>query len=196
MQDEAEALSEFTRHGKAADAQYVLYESWPAFRWKRTKERRRVQPPVPHSGAQYGWIDACDIGCGSCSITVAPPGGSLHPLSNILVDVLFRAAGRGFASFDVARRRRGWDRIIWDLLGTTVRAVSYSAGRAGTGRRDFGTDLFLARVSSTPPFFFDRSIAGDDGEVAAVAYLEGTLPPPEDPGPRDQIPAEPPEGSP
>jgi hypothetical protein len=184
----------FSGRKRSGDIQYRLYDDWPPFHWVRTGARRRVQPPAPHLGAQYAFVDACEQGCSACSIATGMPGHQARPIEAELVDFLFRASGRRLEPYEVARRRRGWDRVVWEIVRGTVRRVAFTVAKAGVknATRSWGTAVFLARASDAPPFLFSRTFAGSDGDAAALAYAEDLLPPPEVPraqrGARDDGP--------
>jgi hypothetical protein len=116
--------------------QLDLYTKWPKFTWKKTGEARRVSPRA-HRGAQYGFIDVCEKGCPSCSITTAvAPSTAGTDLADELVDVIMGASGRPFKDYDQAKRGRNWDRVIWDLLIDTVRRADFAHARADELRRN------------------------------------------------------------
>jgi hypothetical protein len=108
--------------------QWELYARWPQFWWRhkflyRDDGRRHLRRSRPHPGAQYLAIEprAPQGARFAVALPDAPyAAGRTRSVSfaDAIVDTVLRVCGLGFSDHATARGRIGWDRVIWDLLGS------------------------------------------------------------------------------
>lgn len=184
------------KRAQPTGAQRRLYEKWPRFSYQAWPHaQRKVEPPIPHAGAQWGKITLCPRCEGSaaprCSHTVTldvetPVTGQTRPLSDEIADLIFGGGGRAFVERDEAEQRKGWDRVVWDLIENTGRRLMTYA-RADLQRQQRGRDVALMAEHHIRPFITDipsllvASSLQTEPELALIGELAGGEPPDEPP---------------
>jgi hypothetical protein len=138
--------------GEAGYEQYLLYTRWPRFRYSAKsfgRDVREIRPPEPHAGAQYGFLDVCQIGCDDCGARVAIPHAASAPqLAELITDMIFGSAGR--SALLPPGDTSGFSRTVWDLISRSSEiAYRWRKGK-GDGDRAFNEGLFLYSPDGLP----------------------------------------------
>jgi hypothetical protein len=177
-------------------AQRELYEKWPHFNYQsQPREPRKLQRPIPHTGAPWGKITLCPLCDGlfapKCGHTVTldvemPVSGRTRTLSDEIADLILGRGGRAFVDRNVAQRRKGWDRVVWDLIDITgKRLMNYA--RADIQQQRRGRDIRLMAEHRIQPFvtgmpgLLRASALQDEPGLELIGELSGSKPPDEPP---------------
>jgi hypothetical protein len=141
--------------------QVALYTAWPEFTFFGGL-RRNVRPKKAHPGAQYGFLELCDGGCGNCQVeTAIPKSTACRGLADLVVDMVHQAGGRE-TMLPPPDKGVGWDRVIWDLLQNSAGAVySWKRGTVSEERL-FNGGLFVSPTRSQVPLLLESLVASDE----------------------------------
>jgi hypothetical protein len=154
--------------------QAILYTEWPVFHYKKKEhrsKRRSVHPKEAHRGAQVGLIAECP-GCGEPHGEISSQivdGGRVR-LAEELAALILGGGGREFASLQEVRRKRNWDRVVWDLIGE-VTAVSLSQTGFGARRRDLDGIARLILTEGVPGLMAEASSSPIGEDTLELRYI-------------------------